>query len=124
MKSTDASPLEPEDMLENSILAVRNTCVEDAMVDRCRRRALAIAHDELPERASAERVSSENGRLTWFFPLAVAASVAIVVNVPQIYASLPATSRQRAAVHIDSDGRRMIVFSDLRFEPGSSWASE
>jgi hypothetical protein len=115
MKPTDSRSPEAKDLLEKAIAAVRETCVEDSLVDRCRRGALALAPSEPPERAP-----SENDRLSWFFLLALAASVLLVVNLPPVYASLPPSDRQLAAVHIDPDGRRMLVYSDLRLEPDPS----
>ena len=112
MNPTDSRPPEPKKLLADAIAAVRDTRVEDSLVDRCRRRALAMAHEE-PQ----EPLHSKNGRLSWFFPLAAAASVLLMFNLVQAYARLPSSDRQQAAVYVDSDARRLYVYSDLRLEP-------
>ncbi len=113
--SAKESPPERNDVLADAIAAVQNTGVEDALVERCRHTALAIA-DEEPRKS----LPLKDDRLLWFFPLAAAASVLLMFNLLQAYARLPSSDRELAAIHIDADSNRLYVYSDLRLEPAPS----
>ena len=111
MSAKESRPPEQNDLLEDAIAVVRDTSIEDSLVERCRRNALAIA-DEEPNK----RLRPKDGRLSWFFPLAAAASVLLMVNLLQAYARLPSSDRELAAMHTGSDSHRRYVYSDLRLE--------
>ena len=113
--SAKESPPERNDVLADAIASVRNTSVEDALVERCRQTALAMV-DEEPNKC----LRSKDDRVSWFFPLVAAASVLLVFNALQAYARLPSSDRELAAIHIGSDSRRLYVYSDLRLEPAPS----
>ena len=119
MSATESRPPERKDLLADAIASVRHTSVEDSLVERCRRNALAMA-DEEPN----ECLRSKDDRLSRFFPLAAAASVLLVFNLLQAYARLPSSDRQLVAVRISSDSRRLYVYSDLRSEPAPSLDSD
>ena len=119
MSSTESRPPERKDLLADAIASVRQTSVEDSLVERCRRKALAI-DDEKPNKC----LRAKDDRLSAFFPLAAAASILLIFNLLQAYARLPSSDRQLAAVHISSDSRRLYVYSDLRSEPAPSLDSD
>ncbi len=115
MSAKESRPPQRNDLLEDAIAAVQNTSVEDSLVERCHRNALAIA-DEEPNK----RLRPKDGQVSWFFPLAAAATVLIMVNLAQAYARLPSSDRELAAIHVSSDSQRRYVYSDLRLEPAPS----
>ena len=115
MSASESRPPEREDLLADAIASVQHTSIEDSLVERCRRNALAMA-DEEPKQC----LQSKGDRLSRFFPLAAAASVLLMINLLQAYARLPSSDRQLAAVHFSSDSRRLYVYSDLRSEPAPS----
>ena len=119
MSATESRPPEREGLLADAIASVRHSSVEDSLVERCRRNALALA-DEEPNKC----LRLKDGRLSRFFPLAAAASVLLVFNLLQAYSRLPSSDRQLAAMHISSDSRRLFVYSDLRLEPAPSLDSD
>ncbi|MHB0958201.1 MAG: hypothetical protein ACYC0X_12030 [Pirellulaceae bacterium] len=115
MSSSESHPKDGKDLLADAIVAVRQTDVEDMLVETCRRNALAI--EELRPRKPVRRKDNHPSLL---FPLAAAASILLMFNLLQAYARLPSSDRRLAAVYIDSDSRRLYVYSDLRFEPAPS----
>jgi hypothetical protein len=115
MSATESRPPERQDLLADAIASVQHTSIEDSLVERCRRNALAMA-DEEPNKC----LQSKDDRLSRFFPLTAAASVLLIINLLQAYARLPSSDRQLAAVHVSSDSRRLYVYSDLRSEPAPS----
>jgi hypothetical protein len=115
MSAKESRPPHRNDLLEDAIAAVQNTSVEDSLVERCRRNALDIANEE-----PNKRLRPKDDRLSWFLPLAVAASMLLMVNLAQAYARLPSSDRELTAIHTDSDSQRRYVYSDLRIEPAPS----
>lgn len=115
MSAKESRPPEQNDLLEDAIAAVQNTSVEDSLVERCRRKMLAMA-DEEPNK----RLRPKDGRLSWFFPLAAAAAVLLMINLLQAYLRLPSSDRELTAIHTGSDSQRRYVYSDLRLEPAPS----
>jgi hypothetical protein len=112
MSAKESRPTQRNDLLADAIAAVQDTSIEESLVERCRRNALAIT-DEEPDK----RLRPGDGRLSWFFPLTAAAAVLLVVNLLQAYSRLPSSDRELAAMHITSDSHRLYVYSDLRLEP-------
>jgi hypothetical protein len=119
MNATESHSPERKDLLADAIASVRHTSVDDPLVERCRRNALATA-DEDPNK----RLRLQDDRLSWFFPLAVVASVLLLFNLLQAYARLPSSDRRLAAVYISSDSSRLYVYSDLRSELAPSLNSD
>ena len=115
MNAKESRPPQQNDLLEDAIAAVQDTSVEDSLVERCRRNALAIA-DQEPNK----RLRPKDGQVSWFLPLAVAASMFLMVNLAQAYARLPSSDRELTAIHTDPDSQRRYVYSDLRIEPAPS----
>jgi len=112
MNAKESHSPEPGNLLEDAIAAVQNTSIEDSLVERCRRNALAIDGEE-----PNKRLRPKDGRLSWFFSLAAAAAVLLMVNLLQAYSRLPSSDRELAAMHISSNSHRRYVYSDLRLEP-------
>ena len=115
MNAKESPTPQRNDLLEDAIETVQNTSVEDSLVERCRRKALAIADEE-----SNNRLRPKDDRLSWFFPLAAAAAMLLMVNLAQTYGRLPSSDRELIAIHTDSDSQRRYVYSDLRIEPAPS----
>ena len=111
MNAPESHPPERTGLLADAIASVRHTSVDDSLVERCRRNALATA-DEDPNKCPR----LQDHRLSWFFPLAAVASVLLLFNLRQAYARLPSPDRELAAVHIFSDLSTLYVYSDLRSE--------
>jgi hypothetical protein len=112
MQPSDADRLELEGKLVDAVAVIKNTPFDDALVAKCRERALAIGKEE-----SKVQLPSSGSRLHWGVPLTAAAVLLLVVNLLQAYSRLPASDRQHAAIRIDSKGELFCHFADLRIEP-------
>lgn len=115
MTSPESHLEELEGLLHDAVAAVRETPVDDSLVERCRQSAV-----ELGQASDNPKRCTSDDRLSWRVPVILAASLLLLINVAQAYARLPSSSRELAAIQQSAKVGRLYVYSDLRIELASS----
>lgn len=111
MTQPDQNIPELDDVLADVTERLRQAPVSDALVDRCRANASAIATTD-PDKRNHQLTQSPN----WAMALVLAASVVVAVNIVKVIAQRPPTDRQVTAVLQLPDGRNQLVYSDQTIE--------
>lgn len=96
------------DVLSQAIASVRQTPIDDELVENCRRQALLL---------NKNRVSRPAWWTQWVAPAVVAAALAIVANIGQMIVRLPPADRELTAIESLPDGRKLGLYSDRIVEP-------
>ena len=86
---------------------LRQVPVSNELIQRCRANALSL------DTPTSPRVDPQAGWVNrWALPIAIAASLVIVMNLGQAIARLPPSDRQLAAIELLPDGRMLQWYSD------------
>ena len=114
MTSPKSNSDELEGLLRDAVVVVRETTVDESLVERCRQSAIKLGSPSTLTKSSTSDNSS-----SWRVAVGLAASILLVINIAQAYASLPSANRELAAIVQSTPSERLYVYSDLRIEVAS-----
>lgn len=108
---------ELDGLLAEAANQLRETIVSDDLIARCRENAIAI-QDRFEVESETRRASqSANALAQWLMPLAVAASILLIVNVAQTIARRPPADRKITALVTFADGQKKLFYTDRTVAP-------
>jgi hypothetical protein len=105
--------------LHDAVITVRETSIDEALIERCRQSAVGLA-----PALDNPKSCAGYGFSIWRVPMTLAASLLLLINVVQAYSRLPSSSRELVAIHQSARMGRLYVYSDLSIDLAPSYLEE